>query len=103
MQTTEAVKLLKRDKRGKVLEAVSEYKPDDATKMRIAQIQKDFTTGQEIMSRNFREFNDRSVLTYLDQSQKAFNNYIPPRSMDPDESWRAQTVRPVTRNKIISI
>lgn len=93
------------DKNGEVLLPVSEFTdvatPQEMT--RTGQVRDDFQTGHTIMNRPYREFNDRSLITYTNDNQQAFNSYIPPRSQDPDDSWRAQTVRPVTRNKLISI
>lgn len=82
----------------------SSYFPtrDDVIDM-TARVQKDWTFAWTEQSRGRREFNDRSLLTEIDVSQMAFNSYVPPKSQDPDESWRAHTVRPVTRNKLISI
>lgn len=68
-----------------------------------ARVQKDWTFAWTEQSKPRREFNDRSLITDIDVSQMAFNSYVPPKSQDPDESWRAQTVRPITRNKLISI
>jgi len=81
----------------------SEWQPDDATKARVASVRDDLRQAYQTMNRPYREFNDRSVIQVLNDDQKAFNSYVPPKSQDPDESWRAQTVRPITRNKIISI
>ena len=75
-------------------------KPEAA---RTYQVQSDYQQGKLIQSKTYREFNDRSIIEEINVNQKAFNSYVPPRSEDPDDAWRAQTVRPVTRNKLISI
>lgn len=93
------------NKEGEPIGTVSEW-TDVASALemtRVAQIRDDFNTGYTLMNRPYREFNDRSVITYTNDNQQAFNSYVPPRSQDPDDSWRAQTIRPVTRNKLISI
>lgn len=87
----------------KIKNRPSLYNPSKAVKDTQVMVQEDYQIGHQIMNRSFREFNDRNVIEYLNDNQRAFNTYVPPRSSDPDESWRAQTVRPVTRNKIISI
>lgn len=97
---------VKNSRGGKVVEItdpVSEFNPDEATRQVTSMVQGDMQQGRLIMTRSYTEFNDRNVLTEMDQNQSNFNSYIPPRSEDPDESWRAQTMRPVTRNKLISI
>lgn len=91
------------DKRGQVISPRSAYNPSEEVKTLIAKVKQDYTIGHENMNRPYEEFSDRSVLQEMSAGQKVWNNYIPPRSEDPDESWRAQTVRPTSRNKMISI
>lgn len=81
----------------------SSYQPSDSVKAVTGMVMKDFILGETNLNTPRREFNDRSVSVEIDENQKAFNSYVPPRSEDPDLSWRAQTVRPITRNKLISI
>jgi hypothetical protein len=97
------VKLSNSGKLLKVLDETSEYNPSDETKKVIQMVKFDMRQGRDVLERKYTEFNDRNVLEELNQNQANFNSYVPPRSDDPDESWRAQTVRPVTRNKLISI
>lgn len=97
------VKLSNSGKLLKVLDETSEYNPSDETKKVIKMVKFDMRQGRDVLERKYTEFNDRNVLEELNQNQANFNSYVPPRSDDPDESWRAQTVRPVTRNKLISI
>lgn len=91
------------DQKGNITNSPSLFIPDEATKNATALALKDFQFGYNNFNRSRREFNDRTVQTEIDVNQRAFNSYVPPKSEDPDESWRAQTVRPVTRNKLISI
>lgn len=87
----------------KIKDAVSLYRPDDATIVVTKMASADYQAGLITQNRPRREFNDRSIITEINVNQQAFNSYVPPRSDDPDESWRAQTIRPITRNKLISI
>lgn len=66
-------------------------------------VRNDVALGHENLHHNYRELNNRSPIDYTDEMERDFNMYRPPRSDDPDDSWRANTVRPVVRNKIISI
>lgn len=91
------------DNKGKITNIPSLFIPDEKTKEATAMVLKDFQFGYNNFNRGRREFNDRTVQSEIDVNQRAFNSYVPPKSEDPDESWRAQTVRPVTRNKLISI
>lgn len=89
---------------GKVKEPVSLYNPTNPKIKEVTlMVQKDAETGRRILTNSYNEYDGRSILEEMDQNQRNFNSYVPPKSDDPDESWRAQTVRPVTRNKIISI
>lgn len=90
-------------KRGKITDTASLFIATEAEKEIILLASKDWQTGLEVQKKPRREFNDRSILSEIDVNQMSFNSYIPPKSEDPDESWKAQTVRPVTRNKLISI
>lgn len=79
------------------------YVPDQATRDVTHTVLKDYIYAIDQQRKSRREFNNRTLISEINQNQKAFNSYIPPKSDDPDEEWRAQTVRPITRNKLISI
>lgn len=55
------------------------------------------------MKTAFAEFNDKTLLDRMDTDQKSFNAYVEPKSQNPDEDWQWNGVRPITRNKIISM
>lgn len=82
---------------------VSDYQPPVEVRELTMRVRDDYQTGDDILNRPFREFNDKSVIQRMDLDQKAFNSYVDPMSGDPEESWRYNGVRPLTRNKIISI
>lgn len=90
-------------KSGKIQNPPSLFQATEKEKEIISTVQSDWQAGIQVQTLTRREFNDRSILQEIDVNQKAFNSYVPPKSDDPDESWKAQTVRPVTRNKLISI
>ena len=90
-------------KNKRVVEPVSAYQPNKKERTTTSMVSRDWQTGIANQTRPRTEFNDRSLLDEIDANQKAFNSYVPPKSNDPDLSWRAQTVRPITRNKLISI
>lgn len=92
-----------KDAQGKITSPVSTFNPTQEEKDATAEALSAFVVGSENQSRPRREFNDRSLIQEIDENYRAFNSYVPPKSEDPDESWRAQTVRPLTRNKLISM
>ena len=91
------------DRKKNIKDPVSLFQATEEEKGVILCARKDWQQGIENQTKSRHEFNDRSIIQEIDINQQAFNSYVPPRSDDPDLSWRAQTVRPVTRNKLISI
>jgi len=81
----------------------SNYNPTKEERAALSFIQRDWAVGENIKDRAYEEFNDVSLHERQNIDQRAWNNYVKPRSNDPDEAWKANTVRPVTRNKCISI
>ena len=91
------------DMRGNITDKPSSYNPDKGTKDRLAQLRSEFEVSEKIRNKSYREFNNRNLIQYQNDCQAAFNTYVPPKSNDPDELWKAQTKSAVTRNKVISI
>jgi hypothetical protein len=94
---------LKRGSNGTVENPVSKYAPSEKEKERLAQVKQHFEVGRGIMDRAYRQFNDLSVLQRQSRDQASFNAYVEPQSADPDEAWHSQAVRPIVRNRTISI
>jgi len=95
------------NKKGEIANEPSSYKPSKKVQERLEDLQKDFKVADEIMSNSYAEFNqtgiDLDLSTYIAAMQARFNNTPPPKRIDPEEEWRANVVRPITRNKVISI
>lgn len=83
--------------------AISSYMPSLPILELIRKVKQDYQTGTQVMQQSYEEFNDMTLTERQNRDQKAFNSYSPPRSQDPDESWKWKGVRPITRNKVISI
>lgn len=88
---------------GQIANPVSPYQPGARVKDATARVLRDFQAAVNLQTKSRHEFDNRSLLQEIDRGHRAFNSYVPPKSTDPEESWRAQTVRPLTRNKIISV
>ena len=82
---------------------VSRYQPKGDVLERHKAAQFDYQTADSIRNRSWEEFNNRDLITYMNDNQRAFNSYVPSPSDDPEQAWRANTVRPLTRNKCISV
>jgi len=95
---------LKLDTSGKLIKSpVSTYKPSKPEKERLAQIKADWLIAREQQRKPYREFNDLSMLDRRSLDQSVWNTYVEPQSQDPDEKWKSQAMRPVVRNRLISI
>ena len=85
----------------------SDYTEDDATKQVRRLIIRHFTQGDMTMQKPRVEFNDLSVLQRDQYDQMAFNTYQPANgeaaNQDIMGGWQSNAIRPVVRNKCISI
>lgn len=94
---------LERNNKGEITSKVSNYDPSQPVKDRTAMVIKDFGIGYDIMNGKYRELNDLSPVDRQSKDRKSFNSYQEPKSSDPDEAWRSNAVRPISRNRVISI
>lgn len=101
------IKLEGDGKTAKIVSSLSMYNPEGLEKERLSMIRADFTEGDVVMKRPRREFNDLSMLERMAIDQMSFAVYQPNDgdSLAGDEinGWRSNAVRPIVRNKIISI
>lgn len=86
---------------------VSPYMPSDDEKAMRALILDHFRLGYVTMYTPRVEFNDLSLVQRYQQDQMAWNTYQPnnglPNQADITEAWRSNAIRPVVRNKCVSI
>jgi len=81
----------------------SNYKATPEVIERTQMVVSDYEVGHHILNKPWEEYNFRSIIEEVNANRKSFNSYVPPRSQDPNDSWRAQTIRPIVRAKLISI
>jgi len=95
------------DKLGQIQDEIAEYNPDQKTRDVQAMILKHFVLGTTNMYTPRVEFNDLSLVLRDQQSQMAFNTYQPNNGEawegDQQNAWRSRAIRPVVRNKCMSI
>jgi len=95
------------DKNGKITDLSSPYSPTEEEKTTRAMILKHFTLGTTNMYTPRVEFNDLSLVGRDQYDQMLFNTYQPNNgeALDgsPASAWRSRAVRPVVRNKCMSI
>lgn len=86
---------------------VSLYQPTAEEKEMRALILKHFALGYVTMYTPRVEFNDLSTIARMTVDQMAFNTYQTnngdPAIADEINGWRSRAMRPITRNKVVSI
>ena len=95
------------DKKGEAIREISSYQPDEKERNVLAMILKHFVLGSTTMYTPRVEFNDLSLITRDQYDQMSFNTYQSNNGESPDgdalSSWRSRAIRPIVRNKCISI
>ncbi len=90
-----------------VLNDRSSYQPSNREREVLAQVIDDFRKGDLVQKTPRREFNDLSTLARMQIDQMAFNAYQPnngqPYPNDLQSSWHSNAMKPVVRNKCVSI
>lgn len=82
---------------------MSNYQPSQMIKDFSALIIADYTTGYTNLYKDYEEFNGMSLTDRMNKDQRAWNNYVEPKSIDPNERWKWKGIKPTTRNKLLSI
>ena len=57
---------------------------------------------ENVMNVSYREFNDRTLAQFMDDSQKRANSYVPSRDSQGKKDWQANVFTGSTRNKLRS-
>ena len=95
------------DKDKNITDAQSLYTPTPEELDRVQEIIRAFTLGYMNMYKPRREWNDMCTLDRMTIDQMSFNTYQPnngqPAEADLMQSWKSRAIRPIVRNKIISI
>lgn len=86
---------------------LSDYQPTPEESEMRALVLRHFTLGYTNMYTPRVEFNDLSVIQRMTVDQMSFNTYQPnngqPAVFDEIQAWRSRAMRPIVRNKCISI
>jgi hypothetical protein len=85
----------------------SEYAPDEDERKILSIILDSFRWSDIILRKPRREWNDLSTLTRMMVDQMTFNTYQPNNGQAPEgdliNSWKSHAMKPVARNKVISV
>ena len=81
----------------------SSYVPSVEVKEFIAKVKKDYTQGHQILTKQWPELNNRSVLDDMDHGRKMFNAFVDEDCEDPADAWKWRGTRSMARNKGIGM
>ncbi len=81
----------------------SSFIPSEKVKKRTKEVMTRFQRSFEMMNKPYDKFNDQSVLQIRDDCRKLFLNWREPKSLNPDEAWKSRALRPIVRNRVISV
>jgi hypothetical protein len=79
--------------------AVSSYLPPLPVMDLTAMVKKDYSQGNEILTRSWPELNNRSVLDDMDRGGRMANAFVDEEVDDPADAWRWRGTRSMARNK----
>lgn len=77
-----------------------QYKPSDEESEKIQHVYSEFEIMREVVGQKRREFNNRTLKEFLDDSQKRANGYVPSKESQGKEEWQSNFFSQTTRNKV---
>lgn len=97
---------IQKDEKGTIITQSSGYNPGAAITGLTTKVRQDYELGVRLQTEPFRQFGGDGTLSFLTvqrRDQNTFNLNEEAQSQDPTKKWRDKGVRPLTRNKILSI
>jgi hypothetical protein len=96
--------ILDRDDNGVIVNPKSEeYNPEEKVRQVTNLMTHDFERSNQAKTKSYPEFNNLTLMQRQAVDQLRFNGYQIMAAETPDEEWRSNAVRPITRNRAISI
>jgi hypothetical protein len=72
---------------------VSAYEPPKEVKEFTSIVQRDFSTGKEILTRGWTELNNYSVIEDMNRGQRTYNAFVDENIENPTEAWKWRGTR----------
>lgn len=91
------------DDDGVITSQQSVYRPSKSEQDRIMMIMRDFQTSNTAKNKTYREFDNMTLMQRQSVDQYRFNSFQFMENTLPGEEWKSNAVRPITRNRVISI
>ena len=80
---------------------LSSYIPSSEVRDLTFRVKQAYSDGDNIQNTSFQEFNGMSVVSRMNEDQRAWLSWSNP-AYEGEDDWRWTGVRPITRNKVIS-
>ena len=75
------------------------YDPSDAQKLRIKFVYDEYTDMDNKQKQSYVQFNDRTLVEFIDDSEKRLNAYVLDKASQGKESWQANFATRAYANK----
>lgn len=79
------------------------YKPNDIKKAEIEFVYGEVDEMIEERNKDWRQFNDQTLIEFIDDSEKRVQGYVPDRESQGKEDWESNVFNQSTRNKVKAI
>ena len=79
---------------------IARYEPTDIETELLQWAYSEYQIMRQVHSQKYPEFNDRTLIEFLDDCQKRANAYVPSREAQGKDEWQANIFTQYTRNKI---
>lgn len=82
---------------------MSVYQPSKEVCALTTYVKKDYSQGEDILSRSWVELNNRSIIDDENRGQRMFNAFVDENVEDPAQAWKWRGTRSKARNKAIAM
>lgn len=79
------------------------YDPNKKEKDEILFVYKEFEEMRSERNNNYTQFNDRTLLQFVEDSKKRVQGYVPSRDAQGKDEWQSNVFNQATRNKLKAI
>jgi len=79
------------------------YEPNETKKSELTFVYGELDLMIEERNKTWRQFNDRTLVDFIDDSEKRVQGYVPDRESQGKEEWESNVFNQTTRNKLKAI
>ncbi len=79
------------------------YIPDDAERAELDFVYREVDDMVKERNRSWRQFNDRTLVQFIDDSEKRIQGYVPSKEAQGKEDWQSNVFNQSSRNKLKAV